>query len=227
LLRPSLAVHEKNLASLLIREQNTTVSRSIAFLKFEANCSEPERFALKRANHSTMLFTRKITSDFNFVVHYTTIIHLTATNIHHVIMNTAYQPSNGTRVTNHRHASDGGRAYPKEMREQVIAMYLQGGLDALKTPTIQQLRANQKFPHIDTCKRWIHLYHTEGHVLPKRHTGNAQSEREVNGIDLVNLALFRLVLPTAYIHKCELTSITAIQLIRLTPGLKSIVQKLI
>jgi hypothetical protein len=79
----------------------------------------------------------------------------TATNVHHVIMNTAYQPPNGTRVTDHRHASDGGCTYPKEMLEQAIAMYLQGGLDALKTPMIQQLRANHKFPHIDTCKRWI------------------------------------------------------------------------
>jgi hypothetical protein len=154
------------------------------------------------------------------------IIHPTATNVHHVIMNTAYRPPNGTRVTDHRHASDGGRAYPKEMREQVIAMYLQGGLGALKTPMIQQLRANHKFPHIDTCKRWIHLYHTEGHDLPKCHTGNAQSEREVNGIDLVNLALF-LFFPKRTLTRYELMSTTAIQLIRLTPGLKSIVQKLV
>ena len=48
-----------------------------------------------------------------------------------------------------------------------------------------------------------HLYHTEGHVLSKRHTGNAQSEREVNGIDLVNLALFWLVLPKAYIDEVQ------------------------
>ena len=82
-------------------------------------------------------------------------------------------------------------------------MYNQGGYDALRTPEIQQLRGIHRFPHMDTCKRWIHLFLTEGHVLPKRHTGNAHSEREINGIDLVNLALFRLVYPKAYIDECR------------------------
>jgi hypothetical protein len=45
------------------------------------------------------------------------------------------------------------------------------------------------------------LFQEEGHVLPMRKTGNSHSEREVNGIDLVNLALFRLVLPKAYIDE--------------------------
>jgi hypothetical protein len=40
----------------------------LLFLKFEANLSELEQFAQKRANRSTMFFTCKIASDFNFVV---------------------------------------------------------------------------------------------------------------------------------------------------------------
>ena len=36
---------------------------------------------------------------------------------------------NGTRVVHTKHASRGGRAYPKEMREQVLEYYLHGGVD--------------------------------------------------------------------------------------------------
>ena len=52
-----------------------------------------------------------------------------------------------------------------------------------------------------TCTGWIALYDSEGRVLPKRHSGNRISEREVNGVDLVNLAIFRLVHPKAYIDE--------------------------
>lgn len=108
---------------------------------------------------------------------------------------------NGTRVVPTKHASRGGRAYPKEMREQVLEYYLHGGMDALETPTLNNLRHQNKFPHINTCKRWIAIYNSEGHVLPKRHTGNHHAEREVHAVDLVNLALFRLVHPKAYIDE--------------------------
>ena len=40
------------------------------------------------------------------------------------------RPPNGTRVVHTRHASRGGQAYPKEMREQVLEYYLHGGMDA-------------------------------------------------------------------------------------------------
>jgi len=63
------------------------------------------------------------------------------------------------------------------------------------------LRHQNKFPHINTCKRWIAIYNSEGHVLPKRHTGNHHAERAVHAVDLVNLALFRLVHPKAYISE--------------------------
>ena len=62
---------------------------------------------------------------------------------------------NGTRVVPTKHASRGGRAYPKEMREQVLEYYLHGGMDALESPTLNNLRHQNKFPHINTCKRWI------------------------------------------------------------------------
>ena len=64
-----------------------------------------------------------------------------------------------------------------------------------------QLRAQKKFPFIPTCKRWISQYNTEGNILPKRASGNHFSTREVHGQDLVNLALYRMCRPKAYIDK--------------------------
>ena len=106
---------------------------------------------------------------------------------------------NGTFVSRTKHASRGGKPYPKETREEVIAIYQNGGWAALKTPQLVQLRHQKKFPSLSTCKRWIDKHHQTGHVLPKRPTGNHYSQREVQGIDLVNLALFRIIRPKAYI----------------------------
>ncbi|KAL7526315.1 hypothetical protein ACHAXR_001422 [Thalassiosira sp. AJA248-18] len=120
--------------------------------------------------------------------------------------NNGVRVPNGTRIGDTRHASAGGRPYPKETREMVIQMWTDavgnhGGLTALRTPQLDALRANRKFPHLDTCKRWIRIHNTEGHVRPKRHTGNNHSEREVQGVDLDNLALFRMVRPKAYLDE--------------------------
>jgi len=110
----------------------------------------------------------------------------------------------GTRVAPRPHASRGGRPYGKEMREYVIALWSNLGqgdaaLEHLRTdPGLLQLRAQHKFPHFDTCKRWIRQFELEGHVRPKRATGNRMSESEVRGVDLVNLAIFRMVHPKAY-----------------------------
>lgn len=62
---------------------------------------------------------------------------------------------NGTRRADRRHASRGGRPYPKEMREMVLSIWQNnggdhGGIEALETPENNQLRAQHKFPHIDT-----------------------------------------------------------------------------
>jgi len=107
----------------------------------------------------------------------------------------------GTRQSDKNHASRGGRPYPKEIREQVIELWQLSGFDALDTPHFNALRANHKFPHMETCKRWVRLFQDEGHVLPLRHTGNIHAQREVHGVDLVNLAIFRLVRPKAYLDE--------------------------
>ena len=113
---------------------------------------------------------------------------------------------NRTKCPDRRHASHGGRPYKKEMREMVIQIWQNAGggdagLEALKAPHFQMLRDDHKIPHMDTCKRWIRIWNEEGHVLPKRATGNKHSEREIQGVDLVHLALFRLVKPNAYIDE--------------------------
>ncbi len=63
------------------------------------------------------------------------------------------------------------------------------------------LRDQKQFPCWKTCKRWIQQYNNEGTTLCKCTTGNRISEREVNGQDLVNLAVNRMVHSKAYIDK--------------------------
>ena len=53
----------------------------------------------------------------------------------------------GVREEDRPHASRGGRAYPKEVREMVIEMMLTGGIAAVKTPVVNQLRQQKKSPH--------------------------------------------------------------------------------
>ena len=57
-----------------------------------------------------------------------------------------------------------------------------------------------KFPSLATCKRWIRQFNGEGHTRCKHSTGNCISQRE-HGQDLFNLALYRMVCPTAYLDK--------------------------
>ena len=66
---------------------------------------------------------------------------------------------------------------------------------------LEQLRQQRKFPHITTCNRWIRQYIDEGHTLCMRPTGNHISQREIHGQDLVNLAIYRMVRPKAYIDE--------------------------
>jgi hypothetical protein len=55
--------------------------------------------------------------------------------------------------------------------------------------------------HILLLVSWIMIHQLEGHVRPKRATGNFFSAREINGVDLFNLTLYRLICPKAYL--CE------------------------
>ena len=107
----------------------------------------------------------------------------------------------GVREEDRPHASRGGRAYPKEVREMVIEMMLTGGIAAVKTPVVNQLRQQKKFPSLQTCRRWLRQHIMLGHVLPKRASGNKVARREITGEALVQLALYRVIRPHARLYE--------------------------
>jgi hypothetical protein len=61
-----------------------------------------------------------------------------------------FREMRGVNVEDRPHASQGGRAYPKEVREMVIQMMSTGGITAVKTPVVNQLRQQKKFPSLQT-----------------------------------------------------------------------------
>ncbi len=113
----------------------------------------------------------------------------------------------GCRVEDHKHASRGGRAYPKEVREMVIEMMVGGnGIASVKTPQLRRLQEKKQFPSLQTCRRWLRQHVTLGHILPKRKTGNKVATREIDGEALFQLALYRMVRPQARLYEVELIS---------------------
>ena len=73
-------------------------------------------------------------------------------------------PPNGTRSASAPHPSEGGsRGYVQEMRDQVILLWMNG--EDLNAVWIELLRHQKKFPCLQTCRRWIHLYEGEGRAL--------------------------------------------------------------
>ncbi len=108
-------------------------------------------------------------------------------------------PPNGIFAEEPKYPSHGGRPWPIEIRNMVISMHLNGVnfWDA----NLACMHANFKFPLMNTVKQWIFQYNFEGTTLPKLATGNRHSTQEINGVDLVNLALFWLVHPKAYLDE--------------------------
>jgi hypothetical protein len=85
----------------------------------------------------------------------------------------------------------------------VIAMILNGGIEAVNTPQINQLRADKKFQCLETCKRWLRQYIAIGHIRPFRDTGSRPSTREVRGEALIHLAFYRMVRPHARLYEVQ------------------------
>ena len=113
---------------------------------------------------------------------------------------------NGVRAAEKPDPCLGGNAYSQDTRKMILQIWkngggLNGGFDALMTPHYMQLRFQQKSPHENACKRIVETYLSEGHILPKRPNGNHYAERELFGIDLFNLSLFRLIRPKATIDE--------------------------
>eukprot|EP00956_Cyclotella_meneghiniana_P016421 scaffold25924_cov69-Cyclotella_meneghiniana.AAC.4 len=92
------------------------------------------------------------------------------------------------------------RPYPKEMRELVIQMILNGGIEAVKKQQINILRAQKQFPSL---KKWLGQNLTLGNIRPLRQTGNQRSEREIKGEALYQLALYKAIKPHAYLYEVK------------------------
>ena len=108
----------------------------------------------------------------------------------------------GLRVKETKHPSRGGNPYGPDMRMLVLTLHEKEGIDHLKNDIgLAALRRDKKFPCFATCKSWIEQNRQLGHVRPKKATGNKQTRREVNGVDLYNLALYRKYNPKAYIDE--------------------------
>ena len=103
----------------------------------------------------------------------------------------------GTFVTEKTHPSWGGNAYSLDVRAEIITRW-QLGLP-LNTIDLNELRAVYSFPSLQTCIRWVDQYNDVGHYRPKIATGNHEALREVLGLALVRLALYRVVHPEAKI----------------------------
>ena len=72
---------------------------------------------------------------------------------------------------------------------------------SLNIPELIALRTVYAYPSLKTCERYIQQWHALGHCRPMRPTGNHVALREVRGQDVINLALFRSVLPAAPIDQ--------------------------
>jgi hypothetical protein len=113
------------------------------------------------------------------------------------------RPPNGThQPPPPSHPSQGGKAYSDDIRRQVLQMHF-NNYDLREAPKLVALRAARKFPSYSTCVRWIQIFNQTGDICPLRCTGNHHAEREVEGTDLEQLALYRSIFPKATIAKCR------------------------
>ncbi len=101
------------------------------------------------------------------------------------------------------HPSRGGNPYSDEMRRMVLQMHFNGVNLRNPPPEFADLRLNHKFPCYSTCQDWIQTYHATGDICLMIATGNRHAEREISGLVLEWLALYRAVLPKATLAECR------------------------
>lgn len=112
-------------------------------------------------------------------------------------MNQPNRPPTQTAVDEEIHPSTGKRAYSSDTRALVMDM-VTNNPQMLQSQAIRQQQQQHTFPSNRTIQRWIVREQTLGHFLPFRRTGNSRAQREVNGPELIQLALYRAVNPKAY-----------------------------
>ena len=92
------------------------------------------------------------------------------------------------------HPSETRQPYSNDIRQFAIQNYANGN-DA--TPGFAQLRAQGAYPSRRSVQRWARRVHQFGHTRPFIHTGNNCAEREINGMDLFYVSLYRVAFPRA------------------------------
>ena len=87
-----------------------------------------------------------------------------------------------------------GNPYSQDVRAMAVQNRLNGNDDH---QNMIQLQQQHLYPHPDTVTRYINRQEQVGHSRAYRHTGNARSEREIQGGNLIWLSLYRVALPKA------------------------------
>ena len=87
-----------------------------------------------------------------------------------------------------------GFAYLQDMRELAVQNRLNG---TDEDPAIRLLQDQHKYPHPISVDRFFERHEEVGHSRAYRRTGNKRAEREVEGINLIQLALYRSFCPKA------------------------------
>ena len=114
------------------------------------------------------------------------------------------RPHNGAREDPPlSHPSRGGKPYSNDTCQLVLQLHFNGTNLRHPPADIADLRLNHKFPCYSTCSSWIQTYHATGDVCPLRATGNNFAGREISGLKLEWLALYRAVLPKATLAECR------------------------
>lgn len=98
-------------------------------------------------------------------------------------------------------ASKGGMGYGLHMRQATVGMMVDAENNGRNRSTIFSENADY-VPSRRTQRRWYRQNEVEGTTIPKRHTGNKPSERQILGLPLLLLAVYRSLFPKA--ERCEI-----------------------
>ncbi|KAL3937614.1 MAG: hypothetical protein SGARI_002055 [Bacillariaceae sp.] len=96
--------------------------------------------------------------------------------------------------------SVGGLGYGYHTRNSMVVM-MEHSIQQGDSMLASIPHNNAQVPSESTLRRWKRKNDQEGNVIPKRHTGNVVSERQVKGIPLILLAIYRTLFPKA--QRCE------------------------
>jgi hypothetical protein len=75
--------------------------------------------------------------------------------------------------------------------------------DLREAPKLVALQVARKFPSYSTCVHWIQIFNQTGDICPLHCTGFHHAEREVEGTDLEQLALYRSIILKATLSECR------------------------